>query len=152
MPIQHLKFLYKRDLDRLEEEISQYKSEEKLWYTEKGIANSGGNLCLHLVGNLNTFIGKALGNTGYVRDREFEFAGKGVPKEELLRQVVETREIVLSALDQLDGADLAQNHPMTLFGKEQTTEFMILQMAVHLSYHLGQINYHRRLLDAGNDN
>lgn len=147
MLLQTLSFLYDRDLNRLKEEISLYTLEERLWEIEKGISNSAGNLCLHLVGNLNTFIGKALGNTNYVRDREFEFAGKGIPKEKLLQQVEDTREMVLKTLDQLSEGDLTLNHPMTLFGKEQSNEFMLLQMAVHLSYHLGQINYHRRLLD-----
>jgi hypothetical protein len=41
-----------------------------------GISNSAGNLCLHLIGNLNHFIGATLGNTGYVRNREQEFSSK----------------------------------------------------------------------------
>ncbi len=147
MALETLKALYERDLKRLKEQISLYQSEERLWHMEQGIANSGGNLCLHLIGNLNHFIGKGLGNTGYVRDREFEFAGKGVPKEELIKQVEETLEVVLNTLGQLDEKELAKDFPIQLFGKTNSTEFILIHLAAHLTYHLGQINYHRRLLD-----
>ena len=147
MSLQTLKTLYQRDLNRLKEEISLYQSEERLWHVEKGIANSGGNLCLHLVGNLQHFVGKGLGNTGYVRDREFEFAGKGVPKDELIQQVENTREVVLNTLDQLTEEDLAKDHPIILFGRTNSIDFILMHLSAHLTYHLGQINYHRRLLD-----
>jgi len=71
-----LKSLIIRDLEKLKEEIAAYQNEEKLWHIEKNIANSAGNMCLHLVGNLNTYIGAAYGETGYVRNRPDEFALK----------------------------------------------------------------------------
>ena len=151
MPLQTLKAVYQRDLTRLQEEISSYQSEERLWDIEKGIANSGGNLCLHLVGNLNHFIGKVLGGTDYERDRAFEFAGKDVPRGKLLQQVEETREVVLETLDKLDETQLSENYPIQLFGETNTTEFILIHLAVHLTYHLGQINYHRRLLDVAKE-
>ena len=43
--------LFERDLNRLKNEISTYKNEDRLWIIEKSINNSGGNLCLHLLGN-----------------------------------------------------------------------------------------------------
>lgn len=151
MPLQTLKALYQRDLNRLKEEVSLYRREEQLWAVQRGIANSGGNLCLHLVGNLKHFIGHVLGNTDYVRDREFEFSGKGVPQSQLLQQVDEARIVVLETLDGLEETDLAENYPIQLFGETNTTEFILIHLAVHLTYHLGQINYHRRLLDAAKE-
>ena len=74
--IEHLKKLFSRDLDRLYNEIASYGNEEAIWKTEKDISNSAGNLCLHLIGNLNTYIGRELGGTAYVRNRELEFSRK----------------------------------------------------------------------------
>ncbi len=61
---------FERDIIKLKEEIVLYKDETNLWKVENKISNSAGNLCLHLIGNLNHFIGATVGNTGYVRQRE----------------------------------------------------------------------------------
>ena len=113
----------------------------------KSIANSGGNLCLHLVGNLKTYIGAELGNFPYTRNRDLEFSQKGVPKAELLTMIDETRNIVDLAVRQLPIDSLQQEYPLLVFDEKTTTEYFLVHLAVHLSYHLGQINYHRRLLD-----
>ena len=47
--------LFERDLKRLKTEIELYKAEENLWLVQEGLSNSAGNLCLHLIGNLNHF-------------------------------------------------------------------------------------------------
>ena len=80
MTLNILRLLYSRDLNRLKVEIEFYQKEESLWKIDKNISNSGGNLCLHLVGNLNTYIGAELGKTGYVRQRDLEFSLKDIPK------------------------------------------------------------------------
>lgn len=149
MLITTLKTLYDRDLRKLRSEIEQYNSEDALWRIEKNIPNSAGNLALHLVGNLNGFIGATLGHTGYVRQRELEFSLKGIPKVELMRQIEETIGVVDSTLDKLTLQDLAKDFPEPVFGgKTVTIEYMLVHLASHLGYHLGQVNYHRRLLDA----
>lgn len=140
--------IFDRELKRLRSEISLYKSEESLWFTDKEITNSAGNLCLHLIGNLNTFIGATLGKSGYIRDREFEFNGKNVPKDELLRMIDEIVIVVQETVNQVSAEVLKSPYPIEVFQKEMTTEFFLIHLASHLSYHLGQINYHRRLLDA----
>ena len=151
MIIEALKILFKRDLNKLKTEIGLYQNEEKIWYVEKNIPNSAGNLCLHLVGNLNTFIGAHIGKTDYVRNREAEFSLKNIPKAELLRMVEETIEVVDKALDCLTEADLDgfldSNHPMFTADAKIPTGHFLMHLAIHLGYHLGQINYHRRLLD-----
>lgn len=65
--------LFQRDLDTLKKEIQSFREEGDLWRTTGSIKNPAGNLCLHLVGNLNNYIGKNIGGTGYVRDRDAEF-------------------------------------------------------------------------------
>ncbi len=139
--------ILQRDLTKLYSEIEQYKSEKKLWAIDKSIANSAGNLCLHLVGNLKTYIGAELGGFAYTRNRDLEFSLKGVPKSELLTMVAETRTIVDETLRKLPANTLQDEYPMLVFTEKTSTEFFLIHLAAHLSYHLGQINYHRRLLD-----
>jgi uncharacterized damage-inducible protein DinB len=146
MLIQTLKTLFQRDLNKLKSEIEQYQEEAKIWLTEKDISNSAGNLCLHLVGNLKTFIGLEIGKFHYVRQRELEFSSTGIPKAELIRMVEETATIVDRSLDQLSEAALQAEYPILVFAEKTTTEYFLVHLATHLGYHLGQINYHRRLL------
>jgi hypothetical protein len=147
MIIETLKALFARDLAKLRTEISMYSTEANLWKVDKMIANSAGNLCLHLVGNLNTYIGKELGGTGYVRDRDAEFALKNVPKSELLDKIDNTLRIVDLSLGKLSSSDLQKQYPVLVLKEATTIEYFLIHLATHLTYHLGQINYHRRLLD-----
>lgn len=144
--INSLTELFTRDLTRLTEEINAYNDESKLWVTAVEINNSAGNLCLHLTGNLKHFLGATLGNTGYVRDREAEFAQKNIPKAELLKSIDEAIEVVKTTLASLEEQDLGKPYPIDFFKKEGSTSFYLLHFSSHLNYHLGQINYHRRLL------
>lgn len=142
-----LSALFRRDLMRLRQEIELYSCEENLWRTRDAITNSAGNLCLHLLGNLNTYIGQQLGHTGYVRYREQEFARRHVPRLELLRCIDETIEVVASTLARLPADALPQAYPIRVLEHNTSTEYLLMHLATHLTYHLGQINYHRRLLD-----
>ena len=143
--------IFNRDLTKLKYEIECYSTERNLWIVDKSITNSAGNLCLHLVGNLNHFIGAVLGNTGYVRQRNLEFSLKDVPKRELLKQIDDTILVVTETLSQLSSADVDGLYPIEVFIDPMTTEYFLTHLVHHLAYHLGQINYHRRLLDASND-
>jgi uncharacterized damage-inducible protein DinB len=147
MLIETLKLLFKRDLEKLKTEIEKYQNDENLWRIEKSIANSAGNLCLHLIGNLNTYIGAEFGKTNYIRRRNLEFSLKNIPKTELLQQIDNTIKVVELSLDKLTDAEIKEEYPLLVFEKKTTTEFMLVHLTTHLSYHLGQINYHRRLLD-----
>lgn len=143
-----LKSLFTRDLNKLKSEVEQYQKEENLWLIDRHIANSAGNLCLHLVGNLNTFIGAELGKTGYIRNRELEFSLKNVPREELLLKVENTINVVNTTLDRLTEEDLLIDYPLVkIVEGGSSVGFMLIHLSTHLAYHLGQINYHRRLLD-----
>lgn len=139
--------IYKRDLDKLKSEIKSFRLEENLWITTGTIINPAGNLSLHLTGNLNQFIGRHLGNTGYVRDRNSEFGAKHIPSDKLIAGIDEVSEVIEKTLINLSKTDLNAPYPEEVFGYEMTTSFMLLHLSSHLSYHLGQINYIRRVLD-----
>jgi hypothetical protein len=147
MLIESLKTLFNRDLIKLKNEIESYQNESDIWKIQKGIANSAGNLCLHLVGNLNTYIGAEFGKTGYIRNRALEFSLKDIPRAELLSKIEETIVVVDNALDNISEEELKMEFPLLVFENKTSTEFMLIHLTTHLAYHLGQINYHRRLLD-----
>jgi len=142
-----LKKLIVRDLEKLKQEIEAYQNEEKIWYIEKGILNSAGNLCLHLVGNLNTYIGAEFGKTGYVRNREDEFALRDVPRAELVYKVEKTIVMIENTFDMITEEQMNEKYPGDRPLDGASTEYFFVHLAIHLGYHLGQINYHRRLLD-----
>ncbi len=138
--------LFERDLSKLKEEIQLYSNAEDLWKTTEGITNSSGNLCLHICGNLEHFFGAVLGNSGYLRDRDAEFSNIGVARDQLLAAVDAARHSVFSTLAELTEEDLDRPYPIEVFGHAMTNGYFLTHLATHLNYHLGQINYHRRLL------
>lgn len=142
-----LQLLFDRDLEKVKTEINLYQNENSIWLIDKNIANSAGNLTLHLIGNLNTYIGAGLGNTAYVRNRELEFSAKDVKREELLKAIDEVKKVVLNVLNEITEEQLTANYPYENSYGEISTFHYLLHLNVHLGYHLGQINYHRRLLD-----
>lgn len=146
MLFQTLSELFERDLEKLAEEIRLYKDEYDIWKTTSGINNSGGNLCLHLVGNLNHFIGAVLGNTGYIRHRDDEFNLKNVLREDLILNIDNCKLIIKNTLAKLTDADLEKDFPLEKHGEVLSNEHMLLHLFGHLNYHLGQINYHRRMI------
>ena len=145
--IETLTKLFLRDLDKLKTEISSFKDEKKIWVISGEVKNSAGNLCLHLCGNLQHFIGAVLGNSGYVRNRDAEFSRKDVPIRELVAEIELTTKAVEKTLKELKEEKLEEIFPINVFGYEMTTGFFLTHLATHLNYHLGQVNYHRRLID-----
>lgn len=137
--------LFERDFDTLIKEIESYVHEESIWKKTDGINNSAGNLSLHLAGNLRHFLGHILGGSEYQRDRIFEFEGR-VPREELLREIKLAKQEVTESLSQLTDQVLQKDFPLQVFGEPIKTEMFILHLYGHFQYHLGQINYHRRIL------
>lgn len=138
--------LFQRDLKVLLKEIEQYPDENLIWQTVNGINNSAGNLALHLVGNLKTYIGKNLGNIDYIRNRELEFSAKNIPRQEVLQAINETLEAVTITLAQLSPEQLSNTYTENVLGYEMSTEYFLIHLHGHLTYHLGQINYHRRII------
>jgi uncharacterized damage-inducible protein DinB len=147
MILETVRLLFNRDLLRLKAEINLYKDESKIWVIENTIANSAGNLCLHLIGNLNTYIGAEFGKTNYIRNRELEFSLKNISKKELVDKIESTISVVEESLKNITEVELQNEYPILVFDKKTSTEYLLVHLTTHLTYHLGQINYHRRLLD-----
>ena len=139
--------LFERDLEKLITEITSYKDPSKMWHITGEIKNSAGNLCLHICGNLQHFIGATLSNSGYKRNRDAEFNRKNVPVDKLIIEIDKTLEIVTETLKNFEEEKLSKIYPINVFGNEMTTGLFLAHLTTHLNYHLGQINYHRRLLD-----
>ena len=132
--VEVLQSLFKRDLQKLRTEIESYKKEENIWVVDKEISNTAGNLCLHLVGNLNTYIGAELGKTGYIRQRDLEFSLKDVPREELLSKIDQTMKDIEQSLALLSDEDLQKEYPQPVFGGGITTQHFLIHLATPVSY------------------
>ncbi len=139
---------YERDLNKLTEEINLFKNEENLWRIKEGISNSAGNLILHLIGNLNYFIGAILAKNGYVRERGIEFTAKNISRSELTEEIQQIIPLIQNTLPNLSKEQLQSEFPVPLGGKKYVTEDMLVLLLAHFNYHLGQVNYLRRILEA----
>lgn len=124
-----------------------YKYEADIWKLSGAINNTPGNLCLHICGNLNHFIGSIIGNSGYIRDRDKEFSEKNVSREMLIDLIIETKKNIADTFDKLSDEDFGKIYPDKKFGENPTYAFIFSRLISHLSYHLGQINYHRRITE-----
>ncbi len=133
-----------RDLEGLRREIALYPDDDAPWRMLPGFPNSGGNLALHLAGNLRHFVGAQLGGTGYVRTREAEFESAGLTRAALDAEIQRTVADVDRALTALDPARLDEPYPLAIGDRQVVTRLFLLHLTVHLAYHLGQIDYHRR--------
>jgi len=135
-----------RELKALRREIESYPTEDGLWEISDGIANPGGNLALHLAGNLQYFLGNVLGKNGYVRNRDAEFASRDVPRAELLHEIDNAIAAVELGMSKVSEADLAKPFPEQVGGVSSSTGAFLAHFATHLAYHLGQVDYHRRIM------
>jgi uncharacterized damage-inducible protein DinB len=133
-----------RDLRALRRELEAYSDERDIWRIQPGISNSAGNLALHLAGNLQYFIGTVLSGTGYARDRDAEFNRRDVPRAELLRQV-DAAITAVALLSRVSDAELAKPFPLPVGGVTLATGDFLIHLAAHFTWHLGQVDYHRRL-------
>lgn len=138
--------LFRRDLDALAREVALFPDDEALWRTVPGIANSGGNLALHVAGNLRHFVGAVLGDTGYRRDRETEFGRRTGARAEVVAELAAARATLEAVLPTLSAATLAAPFPMVVAGVQPPTGRLLLHLTAHLAFHLGQLGYLRRAL------
>ena len=137
---------FENDINKLINEISLFKDDESLWKTKEGILNSAGNLTLHLLGNLNHFIGTTLGNTDFIRNRDDEFLLKNVPRETLISDLKELQLTIKEILPRLSEDELQKDFPLKIRDEIFTTQNMLIYLLAHFNYHLGQVNYLRRML------
>lgn len=138
--------LFLKDLEKLQVEIESFSEEGQIWQTLPGVTNSAGNLCLHICGNLQHFIGAILGNTGYIRNREAEFASRNISKTFLIQEIDSTMSAVQGVLSQISEEEWSSMYPLDKFKEPVRTAYLINHLMIHLGYHLGQINYLRRAL------
>lgn len=137
--------LFDRELDKLIAELELFQSEAALWAGAAGVSNAAGNLALHIVGNLNQYIGVRLGGTDYLRDRSAEFGSRDIPRHELIARVSATKTMLETVLVRLDAAQLEEIYPEEVLGYAMTTRYLLIHLYGHLNYHLGQVNYLRRV-------
>jgi len=138
---------YERDIRKLMEEVSLFTNEEDLWRVGGSVKNSSGNLVLHIIGGLNFLIGATLARTGYIRDRDQEFARKGVERKELLLQLEALIPMINKTVTAYSPEDLEVEYPI-FFDKPNTSiGYVLTQLLLHLNYHLGQVNYLRRIIE-----
>jgi len=136
----------RRDLRALRREIEAYENEEDLWKTPPGIANPAGNLALHVAGNLRWFVGATLGDSGYVRDRPAEFAARNVPRADVLAALDDAIVQVERGLAVARARDLGEPYPLAIGDHRLRVDDFLVHLATHLAFHLGQADYHRRLV------
>jgi hypothetical protein len=140
---------YERDIRKLIDEINMFRVEENVWKVQGSVKNSCGNLLLHIIGGLNFLIGTRLGNTGYVRDREQEFTARGVSRAELVSQLEALIPMIGRTLNGLTKAEMEAEYPAFFDKPGATNSYVLIQLLAHLNYHLGQVNYLRRILETG---
>jgi hypothetical protein len=135
---------YERDIRKLVEEINSFKKEENLWKTQGSVKNSAGNLALHIIGGTNFLIGTTLAKTDFVRNRDQEFIRKGVARQAIVTDLEALIPLIKSTLQSID---LDAEFPIVFDDASRTNSYVLIQLALHLNYHLGQVNYIRRIVE-----
>jgi hypothetical protein len=135
-----------RDLGTFADELGAFPDDASVWTEHPAIPNTTGTLVLHAAGNLRHFIGAVLGGDGYARDRDQEFARRGVPRAELVQLLRDAQGAVDRALAALDPARLEEEYPLEVAGKRMRVGDFLVHLATHLAYHLGQADIHRRVV------
>jgi hypothetical protein len=141
--------LYRRDLTRLLQELRAFPDRQTLWRTLPGVTNSAGNLFLHLEGNLTEYIGRQLGGIAYTRHRDLEFSSSGIPIDALVQRVSLVQEKIPAIVAALSPAQLDEAYPERMYNRVLSVQQFLIHLYGHLSYHLGQIDYLRRILTNG---
>lgn len=146
---QELAELYRRDLTRLIQELQAFPQDETLWKRLPGVTNPAGVIALHLEGNLRDYIGRLVGHIPYERQREAEFTVQDVSAAELIQRFEQVREMVYSVISGLSPVQLESIYPLEMWGAPIPTQQVLMAMLGHLNYHMGQIDYLRRILTEG---
>ncbi|MCE1204882.1 MAG: DUF664 domain-containing protein [Holophagaceae bacterium] len=136
----------RRDLRCFIREVEAFPDDAALWQTVPGITNSAGNLALHVAGNLRHFVGAVLGGSGYLRQRDAEFARRSVTRAEVAALLEAAAAEVEAGLESLRAETLDQPYPQELLGHRPATARFLVHLATHLAFHLGQAGYLRRAL------
>lgn len=141
-----LRMLLTRDLRAVRRELEAYPDDASVWRVVPGLPNTAGTLALHVAGNLRHFVGATLGRDGFVRDREAEFARRDVPRRELLAGIDAAIAAVDRALVAVDDSLLGRPWPEPVAQRTVGARDFAVHLVAHLAYHLGQMDYHRRMV------
>lgn len=144
MTLSDIHLMIRREVGAVRREVEAYPDDDSLWIQVPGLPNTGGTLALHLAGNLQHYFGAVLGKTGYVRDREAEFARRNVSRAEILRELDAAVAAVDRTVPKITEAILAAPYPELVGKRRMATSVFLTHLAVHLAYHLGQLDFHRR--------
>lgn len=139
--------LYKREIDRLKNEILSYEADELLWKQFEGTVPAG-NICLYLTGNLQHYIGNIVGDSGYIRNKEAEMKARNLSRERLTEEIDNTLQTVVNTLEEVSKTDLQKIFPTNEFEEPVTTEYYLIHLLKNFSFYLGQIKYHHQLVSA----
>jgi hypothetical protein len=144
--IDEVRRLLVRELETFAREVELFPDDASLFRTLPGVTNSAGNLALHVCGNLKHFVGTVLGGTGYVRNRDAEFASRAGRREDVARELHETAAVVTETLARLPREALDKPYPQPVANLQLPCGLFLMHLAVHLGFHLGQAGYLRRVV------
>lgn len=139
--------LFRRDLTRLNQQIDAFPNNDALWQTVPGVLNAAGNLALHIEGNLREFVGRQLGNLPYQRNRELEFSARYLSRDELSVRLAELSQSIPAVIANLSEGQMAREYPEVGLEAPMTTREFLIHLYGHLNWHLGQVDYLRRILN-----
>lgn len=146
-----LRRMFRRDLAALRREVESYPDDVTPWTIVPGIANSGGTLALHIAGNLRHFVGTTLGESDYVRDRDAEFSQRNLPRTFIVSELNAAELAVDRVLREMDASRLDEDFPLRIADMRARIGPFLMHLAVHLAYHLGQVDYHRRIVTGSSE-
>jgi uncharacterized damage-inducible protein DinB len=69
-----------------------------------------------------------------------------MPREDLLEEIDAALAAVQTGMAKVTDADMKKPFPEAVGGVTPTTGAFLAHLAVHLGYHLGQVDYHRRII------
>jgi hypothetical protein len=138
--------LFRRDLSLLHDQIEAFPDDPTLWRTLPGITNAPGNLVLHLEGNLREYVGRQLGNVPYSRVRDLEFSARGIGREDLAARIADLATTIPAVVENLSTSQLETDYPQKVLERVLSTRHFLIHLFGHLNWHLGQIDYARRIL------
>jgi hypothetical protein len=119
----------------------------QLWWRPNDRSNSVGALVRHLSGNVRALVGRGIGGSDYVRDRDGEFDGPPLPRAELLAEfdaAIAEADAVLGALtrERLAEPSADPSHYPTVLED-------VLNVTIHMSTHVGQMVWIAKMLREG---
>jgi hypothetical protein len=138
---------YESDIRKLIEEVNLFQNEDDLWKTQGTIKNSSGNLVLHLIGGLNHYVGATLAHTGYIRNRDLEFTQKNVKREDLIKMLEALIPLITGTLNAMTPETMEAPFPIMFDNANNSHTYVLVRLLAHLDYHLGQVNYLRRMME-----